>query len=112
MGILSFFKQRRTARFAARAATEVAERSYAPVLDRVRRRATGMRTAEARGYVRSRALDIVHRELAAIHNGRIALDPAVQTSIISQATEAIVVRALAELRDTTKAAKSGGRRAA
>jgi hypothetical protein len=107
MGILSFLARRRTARFAARAAAEVADRSYAAVLGRVRRRAATMRVAEARGYVRARALEIVHRELAAVHNGQIKLDPAVQTGIISQATEAIVVRVLAELRGVPKAVKPG-----
>lgn len=112
MGILSFLKRRRNARYAARAATEVAERSYVAVLNRVRRRAKTMRIAEARGYVRSRALDIVHRELAAVHNGHIALDPAVQTDIISRATEAVVVGVLAELRGVPKAVKPDQRRAA
>jgi hypothetical protein len=111
MGILSFFARRRNARVAARAANELAERSYAAVLGRVRRRATAMRNSEARGYVRSRALEIVHRELAALHDGRIKLEPAIQTEIIAQATEAVVVRALAELR-ATKEAKTGQRRAA
>jgi hypothetical protein len=112
MGILSFLKRRRNARYAARAAKEVAERSYAAVLGRVRRRATTMRTAEARGYVRSRSLEIVHRELAAVHNGHIKLDPAIQTEIISQATEAVVVRVLAELRSVPKAGKPDRRQAA
>ena len=107
MGILSFLARRRAARYAARAANEVAERSYAAVLGRVRRRATTMRIAEARGYVRARALEIVHRELAAVHQGKIKLEPAVQTDIISQATEAVVVRVLAELRSVPKAAKPG-----
>jgi hypothetical protein len=107
MGILSFLARRRAARFAARAAHEVAERSHAAVLGRVRRRATTMRIAEARGYVRARALEIVHRELAAVHQGKIKLEPAVQTEIISQATEAVVVRVLAELRSVPKAAKPG-----
>jgi hypothetical protein len=71
-----------------------------------------MRLAEARGYVRSRALDIAHRELAAIHGGRIPLDPAVQTQIISQATETVVAGVLAELRSVPKAARAGDRRAA
>ena len=104
MGILSFFTQRRNARLAAQAAAEVAQRSYTAVLGRVRRRAATMRLSEARGYVRSRALEIVHRELAAVHKGHISLDPAVQTDIISRATEAVVVRVLAELRSVPKAA--------
>jgi len=104
MGILSFFTQRRNARLATQAAAEVAERSYTAVLGRVRRRAATMRLSEARGYVRSRALEIVHRELAAVHKGHIKLDPAVQTDIISRATEAVVVRVLAELRSVPKAA--------
>jgi hypothetical protein len=102
MGLWNFLTRRLNARYARRAAEGVADRSYPTVLDRVRRRAATMRIAEARGYVRSRALEIVHRELAAIHNGRIPLEPAVQTEIISLATDAVVVRVLAELRPATK----------
>lgn len=105
MGIWSFFTQRRHARMVTQTAEEVAGRSHAAVLDRVRRRAGTMRVSEARGYVRSRALDIVHRELAAVHNGRITLDPATQTDVISQATEAVVVRVMAELRNVPKAVR-------
>ncbi len=112
MGIWSFFTRRRQARRIAQAATEVAQRSYGPVMDRVRRRAGTMRIAEARGYVRSRSLDIVHRELAAIHGGKIPLDPATQTMIISRATETVVAGILAELRSVPKAVKSAERKAA
>jgi hypothetical protein len=112
MGIFSFFSRRRHARMVAEAAAQLARRSQPIVLDRVRRRATTMRIAEARGYVRSRALDIVHRELAAMHNGRIPLSPAEQTEIISRATEALVVRVLAELRSVPKAAQGPKRSAA
>jgi hypothetical protein len=110
MGIWSFFQQRRNARFVAQASHEIAERSYSAVLDRVRRRATTMRTAEARGYVRSRALEIVHRELAAAYTDRVKLDPAVQTAIVSSATEAVIVRVTAELRSVPKAAARPGKR--
>jgi hypothetical protein len=112
MGIWSFFTRRREARQVAEASAEVAKRSYAVVMDRVRRRAATMRIAEARGYVRSRALDIVHRELAAMHNGRIPLSPDTQTAIISRATETVVAGVLAELRSVPKGAKSGDRKAA
>ncbi|MBI3839512.1 MAG: hypothetical protein HY288_16455 [Planctomycetia bacterium] len=110
MGIWSFFTRRRTARFVAQAAQELVQRSYATVLDRVRRRATTMRISEARGYVRSRALDIVHRELAAAFADCGKLDPAVQTAIVSQATDALVVRVTAELRSVPKAAARPGKR--
>ena len=112
MGIWSFLTRRRQAHLVAQMAQEVAARSYNAVMDRVRRRAATMRVAEARGYVRSRALDIVHRELAAIHNGRIPLDPATQTQIISQATEAVVVRITAELGNVPKAVRPAKRHAA
>jgi hypothetical protein len=112
MGIWSFLTRRRQARVVTQLAQEVAARSYSAVMDRVRRRATTMRVAEARGYVRSRALDIVHRELAAIHNGRITLDPATQTEIISQATETVVVRITAELGNVPKAVRPAKRHAA
>jgi len=112
MGILSFFTRRRQARIIAQAAGEIAARSHEAVLSRVKRRATTMRVAEARGYVRSRSLEIVHRELAAVHNGRIPFDPATQTAIISQATEAVVIRVLAEMRAVPQAARPAQRRAA
>lgn len=112
MGIFDFFSRRRDARIATKAAAEVAQRSYGVVLDRVKRRAKTMRIAEARGYVRSRALDIVHRELAAVHNGRIPLTPALQTTIISKATDTVVAQVLAELRSVPKAVKPADRRAA
>jgi hypothetical protein len=112
MGIWSFFTARRQARSIANTAKEVATRSHTAVLDRVRRRAATMRVAEARGYVRSRALDIVHRELAAMHNGRITVDPATQARIIGQATEAVVVGVMAELNSVPKSARAGKRQAA
>jgi hypothetical protein len=114
MGIWSFFARRRNARLAAHMAADVAEHSYQSVLDRVRRRATTMRVAEARGYVRSRALEIVHRELEAAHvrSGRIPLTPEIRTDIVSRATEAVVAHVLAELRNVPKAAKPDKRRAA
>jgi hypothetical protein len=112
MGLLSFFAKRRLARNIAQTASQVAERSVAPVLDRVRRRATTMRVAEARGYVRSRALDIVHRELATLCGGRIPFDPPAQASIIGQATDAVVLRVMAELRSVPPAAKPARRKAA
>jgi hypothetical protein len=71
-----------------------------------------MRVAEARGYVRSRALDIVHRELAALCGGRIPFDPPTQASIIGQATEAVVVRVMANLRSVPAAARPAQRKAA
>lgn len=112
MGIWSFLSRRRNARKAAQIGGEVAQRSVGPVLGRVRRRAATMRIAEARGYVRARALEIVHRELAALQKGREKLDPALQTLIVSQATDAVVVRVTAELRSVPKAARPEQRRAA
>ncbi len=112
MGIFNYFARRRTARLIEQTANEVAQRSYEPVITRVRRRASSMRVSEARGYVKSRSLDIVHRELAAIHNGQIALDPATQTQIISRATESVAASVLAELRSVPPAAKPAKRRAA
>ncbi|HEX3727621.1 MAG TPA: hypothetical protein VHV08_15310 [Pirellulales bacterium] len=112
MGIFSFLTRGRHARMVSEAAAQLARRSQAVVLDRVRRRANTMRVAEARGYVRSRALDIVHRELAAMHNGRIPLSPAEQTEIISRATDAIVTAVLAELRCVPKTAVPKGKKAA
>ena len=112
MSIWNFFSSRRNARQAARIGNEVAGRSVGPVLGRVRRRAATMRVAEARGYVRARALEIVHRELAALQKGREKLDPALQTKIVSQATDAVVVRVIAELRSVPKAGGGEQRRAA
>ncbi|MEX0679408.1 MAG: hypothetical protein WD063_20195 [Pirellulales bacterium] len=112
MGIWNFFSRRRVARKAALIGSEVAQRSVGPVLGRVRRRAATMRIAEARGYVRARALEIVHRELAGLQKGREKLDPALQTEIVSQATDAVVVRVMAELRSVPKAAHPEQRRAA
>jgi hypothetical protein len=112
MGILNFFRQRRLARKAAHIASEVAKRSVGPVLGRVRRRAATMRIAEARGYVRARALEIVHRELAAVQKGREKLEPALQTEIVGQAVEAVVARVMAELRAVPKAVRTEERRAA
>jgi hypothetical protein len=112
MGIWSFLSRRRNARKAAHLAGEVAERSVAPVLGRVRRRAATMRIAEARGYVRARALEIVHRELAVVQKGQPKLDPALQTEIVSQAAEAVVARVMAELRSAARPARTEQRRAA
>lgn len=112
MGIWNFLAKRRNARKVVAISSEVAQRSVAPVLGRVRRRATTMRVAEARGYVRARALEIVHRELATLQKGREKLDPALQTQIVSQAVESVVVRVMAELRSPAKAAQPVSRRAA
>ncbi|HEV3136954.1 MAG TPA: hypothetical protein VGZ26_03605 [Pirellulales bacterium] len=112
MGIWNFFKHRRTARFVAKASQEIADRSCAAVLDRVRRRATTMRIAEARGYVRSRALEIVHREMAAVYADRVKLAADIQTAIVSSATEAVTARVTAELRSVPKAARPSKRHAA
>ncbi|MEX0978677.1 MAG: hypothetical protein WDZ48_07490 [Pirellulales bacterium] len=110
MGIWNVISRWRNTRRAALIGSEVAQRSVGPVLGRVRRRAATMRIAEARGYVRARALEIVHRELAALQKGREKLDPALQTEIVSQATDTVVVRVMAELRSVPKAAEQ--RRAA
>lgn len=112
MGIWSFFERRRTARIAANLASEVAQRSIGPVLGRVKRRAGTMRNAEARGYVRARSLEIVHRELAAVQKGREKLAPATQTEIVSLATEAVMVRVLAELRNLPAESRKPERKAA
>ncbi len=112
MGIWNFFSRWRNARKAGAIGSEVAQRSVGPVLGRVRRRTATMRVAEARGYVRARALEIVHRELAARQKGREKLDPALQTQIVSQATESVVVRVMAELRSVPKATRPAPRRAA
>ena len=53
-------------------------------------------------------LDIVHRELADMHSGHIKLDPAIQTAIVSQATDAVVVGVLAELRSSEGGTKTIG----
>jgi hypothetical protein len=112
MGIFGFLARRRTARTVEQSAAEVARRSYQPVMDRVRRRASAMRIAEARGYVRARSLDIVHRELSALHGGKIPHDPATQTQIISRATDAVVASVLAGLRSVPQSAKTSTRKAA
>lgn len=112
MGIWNFLSRRRNARKAAAISSEVAQRSVGPVLGRVRRRAATMRIAEARGYVRARALEIVHRELAAVQKGREKLDATLQTEIVSLATQAVVVRVMAELRSVPKAARPEQRQAA
>ncbi len=112
MGIFSYFARRRRARLIEQSAADVAQRSYRAVMDRVRRRAATMRVSEARGYVRSRSLDIVHRELAAMHQGKIPLDPATQTQIISRATDSVVASVLAELRSVPPAAKPASKSAA
>jgi hypothetical protein len=114
MGLWSFFARRRTARIVSYMSAQVAERSYQSVLDRVRRRVATMRVSEARGYVRARSLEIVHREMNAVHlqSGRIPLAPEVRTDIISRATEAVLARTLAELRNVPKGAVPNNRRAA
>jgi hypothetical protein len=112
MGIWNFFSRRRLARKAAEIASEVAARSVQPVLGRVRRRAVTMRIAEARGYVRARALEIVHRELAVLQKGREKLDPALQTEIVGQAVESVLASVMADLRSVPKAARAPERRAA
>jgi hypothetical protein len=112
MGFWNFLSRRRNARKAARMAAEVADRSVAPVLGRVKRRAATMRVSEARGYVRARSLEIVHRELAVLQKGQAKLDPALQTEIVGQASEAVVTRVMAELRSVPKAASGEQRRAA
>ena len=112
MGIWSFLERRRTAKKAAILSSEIAQRSVAPVLGRVKRRAATMRNAEARGYVRARSLEIVHRELAALQKGREKLAPALTTEIVSLATEAVIVRVLAELRNAPTEARTAERRAA
>jgi hypothetical protein len=112
MGIWSFFSRRRNARKAALISGEVAQRSVGPVLTRVRRRAATMRIAEAKGYVRARALEIVHRELGAVQKGREKLEPAMQTEIVSLATEAVIVRVMAELRSSEQSKTATQKRAA
>lgn len=112
MGIWSFLERRRTAKKAAMISSEVAQRSVAPVLGRVKRRAATMRNAEARGYVRARSLEIVHRELAAMQKGHAKLDPTLQTEIVSQATEAVILRVMAELRSAPAETRKQERRAA
>ncbi|REK13009.1 MAG: hypothetical protein DWQ37_10315 [Planctomycetota bacterium] len=112
MGLWNFFSKRRNARKAALISSEVAQRSVGPVLGRVRRRAASMRISEARGYVRARSLEIVHRELSAVQKGREKLDPALQTEIVSQATEAVIVRVMAELRSSGEAPAEQKKRAA
>jgi hypothetical protein len=112
MGFWNFLSRRRNARKAARLAAEVANRSVAPVLGRVKRRAATMRVSEARGYVRARSLEIVHRELAVLQKGQEKLEPALQTEIVGQACEAVVTRVMAELRSVPKAASPEQRRAA
>lgn len=112
MGILSFFERRRTAKIVATISSEVAQRSVGPVLGRVKRRATTMRNSEARGYVRARSLEIVHRELATMQKGHEKLSPELQTEIVSLATEAVIVRVMAELKSTPQEKRSADRRAA
>ena len=97
---------------AATISSEVAQRSVGPVLGRVRRRTATMRVSEARGYVRARSLEIVHRELATWQKGREKLDPTLLTQIVSKATEAVVVRVLAELRGEQQTGRPAARRAA
>ncbi|HEV3022149.1 MAG TPA: hypothetical protein VGX76_06765 [Pirellulales bacterium] len=111
MGIWNFLVRRRKARLVRRVASQVAERSHAAVMDRVRRRANSMRVAEARRYVRSRALEIVHREMSALH-GRASFDTATQTAIIANATEAVMTRVLTELRTDAKAVSTTAKRTA
>ena len=112
MGIWDFVSRRRTARKVALISSEVAQRAIGPVLGRVRRRAASMRVSEARGYVRARSLELVHRELAAVQKGREKLDPDVQTEIVSQATQAVILRVMAELRSNTSTERPQQRKAA
>jgi len=63
MNVWDLFVPGRTARLQARLANEIAQRCRVDAWRRIERRATGMRLSEARGYMRARATEVIHREV-------------------------------------------------
>src|ERR1051325_6503225 len=90
MNLWDLLLPHRTGRLQARLANEIAQRSRAEVWQRVEHRARTMRLAEARGYMRARAAEIIHREVdhaLACQHGHASLN---REQILNQSTDLVV----------------------
>ncbi|MCL4207143.1 MAG: hypothetical protein KJ000_32075 [Pirellulaceae bacterium] len=73
-----------------RSAQEIAERSHIEVLRRLVGLSPDMSNAEARGYIRTRAAVVVHREVNLWMHRQHHLPPADRSKLIELATELLV----------------------
>jgi hypothetical protein len=87
----------RPSRLQARLANEIAQRSLPEAWERIERRVVGMRLAEARGYIRARVAQIVHRE-ADLAIALQSAEPSLERGrLVAQATDALVALLFREL---------------
>jgi len=89
-------------------ARQLADACLSEVWDRVRHRVFVMDLAEARGYIRARAMAPVRHHLPAVTRGLAPLSAELRTRVSTRATDRVVQRILCDL----AAGSSFGRRAA
>jgi len=97
MNLWELFLPGRTARRQARLANEIAQRCRVDAWSRIERRATGMRLAEARGYMRSRAAEIIHREVDQALACQNVTDGLNREELVNQTTDLLVALLFREL---------------
>ena len=97
MGMFSPFGKRRMERQVTRLAGEVARRSRETVWGRVHHRIGPMSLAEARGYIRARAGEIVVSEAKAALQRNSNVPVVYRERLINEATELVIQFVLADL---------------
>jgi hypothetical protein len=97
MGMFSPFGRRRMERQVTRLAGEVARRSRETVWGRVHHRIGPMSLAEARGYIRARAGEVVYSESRAALERNAGIPIQYRERLVNEATELVIQFVLADL---------------
>ena len=97
MLLKSWFGRHRRARLVAELSQQVAEGSHNAVWTKVRDRVASMRLAEARGYVRARAVSSIADEADRMLCLSGLIDRGVRSQIIEEATDRVVTLVFRDL---------------
>ena len=89
MQLLNFLVRRRTQREIGRMANDVARRSRLAVWEQVFHKIGAMSVPEARGYVRAKAVQALHAEVAAVFDRHREWNSAQRASLLAQAKEQV-----------------------
>ena len=78
-------------------ASDLAQRSAATVWQRVGHRVSTMTSAEARGYIRARAAEVIHAEVERLLQFEPGLRGWAHEALVAQATEGVIEQTLNEM---------------
>ena len=104
--LVNYVRQLCASKQIGRVAVDITRRSYPTVWNRVRARVFKMSPAEARGYIRARAFEVIENEIDALMKYAPRLDSWFRLSVRDRAIEEITGLILADLSSSQRLAPS------